>query len=331
MTLLIDNIKLIEERPVSIKKFSSKNNSYRDQRKKIKCLGCTGTLREIRFDDIIIIRTQIDFEKDFKSRFVISDKRILLYFVLEGSSFLHCKMKKTLKLQSGAHNIAHTERICGETQCPCGKYELFYISLSLKTFFSFFPKGRQVFHNFKQKMGKRELSLLREEPGIINHQIYKIIQDICRCEKELEVKKIFIKAKIIELLSLQLEQLCEICPPGPTLNKEDAEKMYAVRDFMLKHLGEYHSLKSLAKRVGTNEYTLKTEFKELFGTTVFGYWHNLKMEKAQNLLRDHQKPIKQISEIVGYKNPQHFSTAFKKKYGMAPSIYRKNNTNKSFS
>ncbi|NML68572.1 helix-turn-helix transcriptional regulator [Chryseobacterium sp. RP-3-3] len=29
--------------------------------------------------------------------------------------------------------------------------------------------------------------------------------------------------------------------------------------------------------------------------------------------------ISEVSDVVGYKNPRHFSTAFKKKFGIVPS------------
>ena len=44
--------------------------------------------------------------------------------------------------------------------------------------------------------------------------------------------------------------------------------------------------------------------------------------KAKKLLEYSQKPIYEISEIVGYKNATHFTAAFKKQEGTTPKKFR---------
>ncbi|MEE9362234.1 MAG: helix-turn-helix domain-containing protein [Cellulophaga sp.] len=43
------------------------------------------------------------------------------------------------------------------------------------------------------------------------------------------------------------------------------------------------------------------------------------MEEAKKMLLEQNLSINEISDRIGYKNPQHFSTAFKRKFGMIPS------------
>ena len=74
---------------------------------------------------------------------------------------------------------------------------------------------------------------------------------------------------------------------------------------------------------GLNEFKLKKGFKELFGTTVFDYLYDLKMEYAKQLLAADEVLVNEVSGMVGYRNPNHFSTAFKRKYGMNPTQLRK--------
>ncbi len=42
------------------------------------------------------------------------------------------------------------------------------------------------------------------------------------------------------------------------------------------------------------------------------------MEKAKNILLNNKISVSEVSEIIDYKNPQHFSSAFKKKFGISP-------------
>ncbi|WP_131799195.1 helix-turn-helix transcriptional regulator, partial [Chryseobacterium contaminans] len=118
---------------------------------------------------------------------------------------------------------------------------------------------------------------------------------------------------------LQLEQLFKGKSSPSSLLKKDEEKIYAVRDFIVNNLDQNCSLIDLAHQVGTNEFTLKKGFKELFGTTVFNFWNDSKMEQAKKMLLEGDLNINEISELVGYKNPRHFSTAFKRKYNLIPS------------
>ncbi|WP_256441273.1 helix-turn-helix transcriptional regulator [Chitinophaga sp. HK235] len=68
-----------------------------------------------------------------------------------------------------------------------------------------------------------------------------------------------------------------------------------------------------------NDFKLKKGFKEMFGNTVFGYMNQVRMEKAKLLLLEGKNSIADISFTVGYKNPQHFTAAFKKHFGYLPS------------
>lgn len=51
---------------------------------------------------------------------------------------------------------------------------------------------------------------------------------------------------------------------------------------------------------------------------------DLKLSQAVDLLRNTTLSIAEISELVGYNNVDHFSKHFKKKYSLAPSVYRIN-------
>ncbi|WP_162618524.1 helix-turn-helix domain-containing protein [Pedobacter yulinensis] len=112
------------------------------------------------------------------------------------------------------------------------------------------------------------------------------------------------------------------CIPGPDLHPADAEKLWQARLHMEQHLQAPPSLFELARLIGLNDYKLKRDFKKLFGTTVFGYLYEKRMEKAKALLEQERLPVGEIAYLVGYKNPQHFTAAFKKKFGCLPRGFR---------
>src|SRR5690606_36936688 len=75
----------------------------------------------------------------------------------------------------------------------------------------------------------------------------------------------------------------------------------------------------LAHAVGTNEATLKKHFKAVYGTTVFGYLTARRMELAKALLLSKELKVAAVAQEVGYKYASHFTTAFRKHFGVLPN------------
>src|SRR5690554_3747705 len=305
-------------------KLLNTNQQYTERDLDFKDSKSKGFLKEIKFESIHIMRISLLISEETKIPFMAKEPKVILFFSLQGDSLLNTNYIKNLHLKAGTHNIIYSAASPGNITCTPGKYEVFYISMSPEMFKIYFPRNEEIFEQFNTQMSQENFSLLRKEHGVLNHRIIKVVEDICHSESQQSIKQIYTIAKVIELLSIQLNELCTICNPLPSVRPEDVEKMYEVKNFILNHLYENHTLSELAQIVGTNEYTLKKEFKELFRTTVFGFWSDAKMDNAQKLLAETNTDIKEISEIIGYKNPQHFSTAFKRKFGLTPSQFRKN-------
>ena len=62
--------------------------------------------------------------------------------------------------------------------------------------------------------------------------------------------------------------------------------------------------------------------KEYTGTTLHSYLSEIRLEKALKYIVNTDESIESIAFRVGYKNPTHFCTAFKKKYGVSPRAFR---------
>jgi len=147
------------------------------------------------------------------------------------------------------------------------------------------------------------------------------LQQMLDCPYQGVVKQMYLESKAIEVLVLWFEQACSDELPSPRTRKPkivDADRIYQAKEILLQHLDNPPSLLSLARQVGLNDCTLKRGFKQIFGTTVFGYLHQHRMEKARSLLLENQYPITAIAHAVGYTNLSAFSSAFRKQYGVSP-------------
>lgn len=271
----------------------------------------------IGFGDTIIPRPlQLGFESNFET--------IEMHFSLKGkNTATTANFDKDICFNSHSHNLLYANGLSGEMQWENSAFQLCEINLEPAFFKRFLPQDNHLFDAFRNTIEKGTSSLLRPTHQHITHEMYVIIEQIIHCERKGLFKKMFLEAKVIELLLLQLEQFHSDLPYADTLNKRDIDKIYAVRTFILENLNSTHTLIDLAHLVGTNDFILKKGFKDLFGTTVFSFWAEQKMEYAKGLLGDKELNIAEISDLIGYKNPRHFSSAFKKKYGVSPSGWMK--------
>ncbi|MFK7692982.1 response regulator [Paenibacillus sp. HJGM_3] len=79
----------------------------------------------------------------------------------------------------------------------------------------------------------------------------------------------------------------------------------------------------LAAEIGFTENYLSILFKKETGETLTDFMTRVRMKKARELLKNPETKIYEVSEQVGYADPNHFSRSFKQLEGMYPTEFRK--------
>lgn len=130
------------------------------------------------------------------------------------------------------------------------------------------------------------------------------------------LKRLLIEARVHELIALQLNQ--QFHPVAPT-NKKSVDLFYDIQNYLAANFLKEHTLKEIARTFGINEFALKKGFRENFHTTVFDFLLSKRMEHAREQLLNTDSTVREVSTQVGYKYPNHFSTAFRKKFGVSPA------------
>ena len=82
------------------------------------------------------------------------------------------------------------------------------------------------------------------------------------------------------------------------------------------------SLNAVAGEVGVSANYFSAVFSQEMEVTFIEYVTQKRMEKAKKLLRQTEKPSRDIALEVGYKDPHYFSFVFKKTQGCTPREYR---------
>lgn len=83
------------------------------------------------------------------------------------------------------------------------------------------------------------------------------------------------------------------------------------------------SLKFLSEFFNYSESYLSRLFKKNMNTNFSTLLMDIRLKKAEELLRNTDLSIFQISEAIGYSSVDYFTKAFKKQYRLTPSLYRK--------
>jgi AraC-like DNA-binding protein len=105
------------------------------------------------------------------------------------------------------------------------------------------------------------------------------------------------------------------------LKPEDVERIHYAGEVLLTRLENPPSLMELARIVGINDHKLKTGFRQVFDTTVFGYLHERRMERSRQLLDAGELTVTEAARAVGFANRGYFAASFRRKFGVNPSAY----------
>jgi AraC-like DNA-binding protein len=87
------------------------------------------------------------------------------------------------------------------------------------------------------------------------------------------------------------------------------------------------NVEKLTEQVGISRAQLHRKMKEITGISAGDFIRNLRLEQAARLIVENKINVTQVAYAVGFNNQTHFSTVFKKHYGMTPTEYQSKKLN----
>ena len=231
-----------------------------------------------------------------------------------------------LSIKDGEHNFIYKPVLQDDHFIEKGTDPIRVLHLSIDRiyFMRLLNCNEKWCEDLRSKLEKKECAMGSVNNMEINPAIHRVLTDIANSPLTGALRNILLESKVLELIAYQLHHLQQNNKVSvPAIAKSEKDAFYALRDYINLSFDQEHSLRSLSKQFGLNEFKLKKGFKDLFGYTVFGYIQLLKMRHAKSLIEDKGLNISQVASRVGYKNPNHFSVAFKKQFGLNPSSVRR--------
>ena len=161
-------------------------------------------------------------------------------------------------------------------------------------------------------------------PAVSHH--LRVLKDSGLLSSRREGREVYYRAADTpqsRLLHEMIEQVMDVaCPQW----REEAEQVKIIReihDHLTEHMEQRVTIEELARQYLINPTTLKTVFKEVYGSSLAAHMKEHRMEKAAALLRETDMSVAEIAGQVGYESQSKFSTAFREQFGQLPKEYRK--------
>ncbi len=99
-----------------------------------------------------------------------------------------------------------------------------------------------------------------------------------------------------------------------------------LKRYIEQHLRERISISALTSELRISRTALFDLCRRELGKSPAAYQMERRMEVACTMLKTPSLPLTQIAHELGFSSSQHFSTAFRKHFGIAPSRYRTSST-----
>lgn len=245
-----------------------------------------------------------------------------IHFEMEGSSRYTPRNKKSLPVD-----------------IPCGHYNFFFLPEVKGTLTYDHPVRKTLEINFTKRFLKRVFGnslmdastafgkaiesntsfLMWKKSKPITPHLHIIIQEIINCKFEGTIKKTYLESKVIEILSILFNDIKHKKTIEKDIPNKDYAKIMKAEAILRNNLKSPPTIPELSLLTGINQYKLKHLFKQVYSRPIFSYVTDLRMEKAKELIADQGYTVTEAAYEIGYKNSQHFTAAFKRKYNYLPS------------
>lgn len=130
-----------------------------------------------------------------------------------------------------------------------------------------------------------------------------------------------ILAKQIEQFQKDLERGLK---PATTLLKKELEMITEVTDYINNYPEAEHSINNISSKSGLSPSKLQLGFKFMHDATLGEYIRQVRLKKAEELIRTTDLNISQVVYSIGFTSRSYFCKIFKKKYNCSPKTYKKN-------
>lgn len=154
-------------------------------------------------------------------------------------------------------------------------------------------------------------------------EIQDLFHSIFYSRMPLSTKPLYYESKIMELFSVLITEGEQQSALLDRLSQEELDNVLKVNKVLWENRFNLLTLEELAKELETSPFILQESFKTVYGKPIFSYFRELQLHRGAFLLKETNTPITEISAELGYASQSNFGYAFKQRYNLSPTAYRK--------
>ncbi|NLR64827.1 helix-turn-helix transcriptional regulator [Chitinophaga varians] len=156
------------------------------------------------------------------------------------------------------------------------------------------------------------------EMEYLHHRIFNLLQ-------KPHFPRLWVEQMMLELFSLVLSRgQHKVIPPLTDKQKRNhLPVISSVKTFINENLSEDITLPQLAAAGHLSPFHFNRLFKQMTGITPYNYLLQVRLKEAHLQLRHSSQPVTHIAFDTGFNSLEHFSAAYKKQFGLAPSQMRR--------
>lgn len=132
-----------------------------------------------------------------------------------------------------------------------------------------------------------------------------------------------LKMHLFSLFSFYLKNNLYVKKTEKTFFSKTTDKTKKILKYVEEHYSEKITLEMLANETNQSVYNLAHSFKKYTGQSLLDFINGYRLSIAAKMLTETKNPIINIALETGFNNVSYFNRAFKVKYHMTPTEYRK--------
>lgn len=281
-----------------------------------------GTSESFRVDEgLILLKHTNESEHEENFNYKIGKDYIQFHFCLkgfsnflfnEGSYIYNVENENSILLYNPHKELPINLVLNSESQ-------VLSILISIKKFHSLFSsEADQISFLNNENAGNK---LYKEKK--IGPMIAIVLNQMYQQSMDLTMYTLYLRGKVFELMSLYFskdkEMDIEQCPF--LADDNNIKKIKLAKEIIISRMMEPPTLVELAKEVDISLKKLKQGFKQVYGSSVFSFLLDYKMQVSKRLLSSGKYNVNEVALKIGYSTATHFINAFKKKFGTTPKKY----------
>jgi len=244
---------------------------------------------------------------------------ISLTYILSGTCTYYIE-GKSYRVKKGNLILCNPGIMHGKTLCTSEEINEFHIGFS----------------NICIENLPRDHIISREASPVITfaqyeQEFFKCCSDILAEQEKNDVGcALMLKSLVMKLIVILLKEIYkqETHSDENIINLESYDKISVV-NAVVTYINENYmqdvSLDKISKSMYLSPVYISKIFKEEIGESPINYLIKVRLSKAVELMKDSNKPIKEVAKSIGYDDAYYFSKLFKKYYGFSPLKYKNMN------